>query len=239
MKGNCRYRSGSPHRPSSSRRNTIVTIVDLALPLVYTYTTIRQGKRPHVADSDSISQVFIGLRAKLAKAVSGLVPPKEIEDIVQETYVRVRQTDNLERIRRPESFLYRTARNLALDHIKRAESQLVDSTEDLDQLEQRFEAGGEDSTLRAVVSDDEFAKFCEAVRFLPEQCRRAFVLRKVYGFSQREIAEVMSIAESTVEKHIALGVKRTLLRMKAVRRSSGLGDSPLDLSAERRRDGRR
>ena len=94
-------------------------------------------------------------------------------------------------------------------------------------------------TFRAVVSDDEFAKFCEAVRFLPEQCRRAFVLRKVYGFSQREIAEVMSIAESTVEKHIALGVKRTMLRMKAVRRSSGLGDSPLDLSAERHRDGRR
>ena len=190
-------------------------------------------------DSDSIARIFLGLRSKLAKAVSGIVPPKEIEDIVQETYVRVRQTENLDRIRRPESFLYRTARNLAIDHIKRAESQLVDSTEDLDQFEQRLEGFDEDTTLHAMVSDDEFAKFCEAVRFLPEQCRRAFVLRKVYGFSQREIADVMSIAVSTVEKHIALGVKRTMLRMKVfnAETSTRRGTGVADISSRRRRDG--
>ena len=40
------------------------------------------------------------------------------------------------------------------------------------------------------------------------QCRRAFVLKKVYGYSQREIAQELELSESTVEKHIANGVKR-------------------------------
>lgn len=169
-----------------------------------------------MSDIDSITSVFIGLRAKLAKAISGIVPPKEIEDIVQETYVRVRQAENLDQIRRPESFLYRTARNLALDHVKRAESRLTDPADDMDSIvSQGLDSKPADLTLQSVVSDEEFSAFCDAVRYLPEQCRRAFVLRKVYGFSQKEIAAMMSISESTVEKHIALGAKRTFQHMKA------------------------
>jgi DNA-directed RNA polymerase specialized sigma24 family protein len=34
------------------------------------------------------------------------------------------------------------------------------------------------------------------------------VLRKVYGYSQHEIAVELDLTESTVEKHIALGIKR-------------------------------
>ena len=48
--------------------------------------------------------------------------------------------------------------------------------------------------------------FCRAVGGLPEQCRRAFILKKVYGLSQQEIADRLSISQSTVEKHIAKGL---------------------------------
>ena len=188
-------------------------------------------------DIDSISSAFLGLRSRLAKAVSGIVPPKEIEDIVQETYLRVRQAENLDQIRRPESFLYRTARNLALDHVKRAESRLTDSEEDIDSVtSQCQDIRSGDVTLQSVVADEEFAGFCDAVRYLPEQCRRAFVLRKVYGFSQKEIAAMMTISESTVEKHIALGVKRTFQHMKNP--ASSRGDSGATISPISGRSGR-
>ncbi|MEM8817743.1 MAG: sigma-70 family RNA polymerase sigma factor [Pseudomonadota bacterium] len=162
-----------------------------------------------MTDSDTIFRIFVRLRSKLAKSVSGIVPPKEIEDIVQETYIRVSQAEHLDKIRRPESFLYRTARNLALDHVKRAEFRLVDSDGEIDERQPQGPADREDETYVSAVSDEEFAQFCDAVRYLPEQCRRAFVLRKVYGFSQREIAELMSISISTVEKHIASGTRKT------------------------------
>ena len=43
---------------------------------------------------------------------------------------------------------------------------------------------------------------------LPDVCRRVFVLRRVYGFSQREIAEYLGISIKTVEAHLAKGMVR-------------------------------
>ena len=56
-------------------------------------------------------------------------------------------------------------------------------------------------------SDERFAQFCEAARRLPLQCRRAFVLKKVYGHTQLEIADIMGISQKTVETHIRTGMK--------------------------------
>jgi RNA polymerase sigma-70 factor (ECF subfamily) len=132
----------------------------------------------------------------------------EIEDIVQETYVRVCQIERKEEIRAPRSFLYKTARNLALDYAKRAETRLADSWDDVGSPALYGIEQARDETFDRVASDAEFSRFCEAVRHLPVQCRRVFVLKKVYGFSQREISRELSISESTVEKHIAQGIKR-------------------------------
>jgi RNA polymerase sigma-70 factor (ECF subfamily) len=78
-----------------------------------------------------------------------------------------------------------------------------------------------DSTLDQVCSEEEFSRFCDAVRYLPVQCRRAFVLKKVYGYSQREIAKVMQISERTVEKHISSGIKRCMYFMEQQRTGTG------------------
>ncbi len=141
------------------------------------------------------------------------MPPKEIEDIVQETYVRICAVKQAEQIRYPRSFLYRTARNLALDHLKRAETRvgvsMEDESIDLDAVIEDF-----DSVYSEVSAKQEFEHFCEAVRHLPLQCRRAFVLKKVYGYSQKEIAQNLNISENTVEKHIATGMNRCRKFMK-------------------------
>jgi len=156
--------------------------------------------------NNTLHNAFISARNGLTRLVSRIVPPKEIEDIVQETYVRICQIENRETIQQPKAFLYKTAKNLALDHIKRAESQLVDSADEAPELLDLDLS--EDSTYQQVASDKEFAQFCEAVRQLPVQCRKAFVLKKVYGYTQKEIAQELALSESTVEKHIALGIKR-------------------------------
>ncbi len=50
---------------------------------------------------------------------------------------------------------------------------------------------------------------------LPPKCREAFELRKFDGLSQREIAQKMSIAESTVEKHLAKALRLVMKEMAA------------------------
>ena len=155
---------------------------------------------------EAFNNIFVTTRNSLFRAVSRLVPPREIEDIVQETYVRVCQYDKKDEIVQPEAFLMRTARNLAIDYLKRADTRLVESSDEKPEL---VDIDDElDTTYQQVVSDQEFGQFCEAVRLLPIQCRKVFVLKKVYGYSQKEIAKQLGLSQSTVEKHVALGIQR-------------------------------
>ena len=180
-----------------------------------------------MSGSDRISETFIALRRRLARLVMGIVPPKEVEDIVQETYVRVCQIENKDMVREPQSFMFRTAKNLALDHVKRAESRLTAGTDAVDEIPAAdFMLSSEiDSTYAQVVSDEEFVLFCEAVRELPKQCRRAFILKKVYGYSLKEIMAEMGIGQPTVETHIVNGTKKCVqyLRDREERRHPSVG----------------
>lgn len=103
--------------------------------------------------------------------------------------------------------MLKTARNLALNHLGTAYSrrtQMEDfssfdvSMSETSLISQSLEAEFE--------SKERFLGFCRAVRTLPPQCRRVFVLRKVYGLTQHEIAAYLRISESTVEKHVAKGL---------------------------------
>lgn len=161
-----------------------------------------------MSESESITEVFLSIRNRLASVASRIVPPKEIEDIVQETYVRLCLVEKKEEIRELRSFMMKTARNLALDYVKRSETRLAISSESLEYSDLGSVDELYDETCEQVASEEEFGFFCEAVRALPVQCRRVFVLKKVYGYSQREIAKELGISENTVEKHVALGVKR-------------------------------
>ncbi len=164
-----------------------------------------------MAKSDTLVEVFLALRDRLTRLVVGIVPPKDVEDIVQETYVRVCQIENKDTIREPRSFLFRTAQNLAINHVKRAESRLTDGVDAIDEVNGLSNRLHEDQTYAQVTSDEQFALFCDAVRHLPQQCRRAYVLKKVYGYTLKEIAAEMELAESTVEKHIVAGAKKCML----------------------------
>ena len=163
------------------------------------------AKNPH-----ALFEVFAALRGRITRLVVGIVPPKEVEDIVQETYVRVCQIENKDTIREPHSFMFRTARNLALDYLKRAETCLTSGVDAIDEIELLNDTRLTDTTYSEASSDEEFSQFCDAVRHLPQQCRRAFVLKKVYGYSLREIAADMGLQESTVRNYIITGSKKCM-----------------------------
>ncbi len=171
-------------------------------------------------------KLHLASRKSLWRAVSRIVPPHEIEDIVQETYVRICQIEHTEKISSPKSFMFTIARNLALDHQKQANVRHVDHVGDIELIEQMLSDSCRDEVYDLALSDSEFAMFCEAVRLLPVQARKVFVLKKVYGYSQRDIALKLRISESTVEKHIAAGMKScTLFMRKATAGETGQGQN--------------
>jgi len=159
-----------------------------------------------------IDRTYLSIIGRLKRAAAGIVPPKEVEDIVQEAYVRACQAERESPIIAPRSFLFKTVKNLALDHVKRAETRLSDSFDE-DEAGPELSAYSADP-LNEASSHEEFSLFCEAVRLLPTQCRRAFVLKKVYGYSRREIAERMGVSENTVQTQIARGMKACMQFME-------------------------
>lgn len=164
----------------------------------------------------TIHNAYMLARNGMAKMLSRLVPPKEVDDILQDTYVRLCQVKDTSHIREPRSFLYKTARNLAYDHLKRADVRLIDDAIEAHDHLENHHGDDTDETLKQSANQQEFSHFCDAVRALPPQCRRAFVLKKVYGYSQKEIASELGISEKTVEKHIAEGIKRCTVYMRNI-----------------------
>lgn len=153
---------------------------------------------------ESFLGVFLWLRKRLARTVGRIVPPDDIEDIVQETFLRCYQASSRTTVQFPRSFMLTTARNLALNHIALADNRLVhgvDSFEDSAVPLYRDESAQNPSD-----AEERFLMLCRAVRVLPAQCRRAFVLMKVYGLTRKEVASYMGISESSVHKHVAKGV---------------------------------
>jgi RNA polymerase sigma factor (sigma-70 family) len=155
------------------------------------------------AAADRLTAAFLECRAMLSRTVGKIVRPHDIEDILQETYLRSFEAVGKRAIQHPRSFMFKTARNIALNHATRAGQRLTDHVADFSSLNVSLETGAIEAEVE---NRQRFLLFCRAVRDLPLQCRRVFLLKKVYGFSQKEIAAYLGLSESTVEKHIAKGL---------------------------------
>ena len=128
---------------------------------------------------------------------------QDIEDIAQEAYLRAFQSGRENPPRSPRAYLLRVARNLALNELAR-KSRWMSETFESASLEPQVGRELEDD----LHSQQRLSLFCEAASELPTQCRRVFLMRKVYGYTHREIARELGISEKTVEKHVATGLLR-------------------------------
>ena len=164
--------------------------------------------------SDLINKEFIKYRRVIASLLRKIRPSaseQDIEDILQDTYVNTYQSSLKQKIRFPKAFMVKTAIRLASREIVLA--QRVDLREQVDdEFDSSSSAFGinacENETESDVLRREDFGFLCAAIERLPEQCRKVFVLKKIYGLSQREIAQKLNLSESTVEKHVANGLLR-------------------------------
>ena len=165
--------------------------------------------------SELINQEFLKYRRVIASLLRKIRPSaslQDIEDILQDTYINTYQSSLKQTIRFPKAFMVKTAIRLANRHITVA--QRTDLHEHIDDIsDQELIAYGvhgfSNEIEQEVLRREDFGFLCEAVDQLPPQCRRVFILKKIYGLSQREIAQKLNLTESTVEKHVAKGLLKT------------------------------
>ena len=167
---------------------------------------VSQSAKEHMPEAADIVNSFMEIRSALMKLASRYLKKNhEIEDVVQEACVKALEAQSKTRIRSPKAYLFRSTKNIALKEIAKSASRLTDNLGDLSPETVLPE---ETSLEDQLESRERFELFCRAVRSLPLKCQRAFILRKVYGFSPKEIAEQLDISVKTVESHLTRGLIR-------------------------------
>jgi len=128
----------------------------------------------------------------------------EIGDLRQEAYARVYEAAKRERPQLVKPFLFQIARNLMIDRLRRQSVVSLESMVDVDWLNV---SDDRPSSEAYVAARQELRLLQAALDKLPPRCRQVVLMRKVEGFSQREVAKEMGITIETVENQVAKGMR--------------------------------
>jgi RNA polymerase sigma factor (sigma-70 family) len=129
----------------------------------------------------------------------------DIDDLVQEAYMRVLRARTTAPIASPKAFLFATARNLALMQLRHRKVERIDPLAETDCsliLDESSDVSG------AVAHAEELQFLSQAIQSLPARCRQILSLRKIYGMSQRDVAAQLGISEHTVEAQGTIGLRK-------------------------------
>ncbi|MES2697749.1 MAG: sigma-70 family RNA polymerase sigma factor [Verrucomicrobiota bacterium] len=130
---------------------------------------------------------------------------RDVDDVVQESYLRVWTACAAQPIRCARGFLFKVARHLALDLVRRDRASPLAAVRDFDALSVVEEKA---HAVDVLSTREKIQLVASAVATLPARCREIIVLRKFHGLSQREVAQRLGLSERTVEVQVSRGVKR-------------------------------
>lgn len=142
------------------------------------------------------------LKAYLRKSFPSV---HDVEDVVQDSYLRVWKARAAQPILSAKAFLFKVARHLALDTIRRARRSPIEAVSDLSQL------GVIDDKLDAAALAslrEKIEALTDAVAALPERRRTIVILRKFKCLSQTEVAAQLGVTERTVENQLYRGIRQ-------------------------------
>lgn len=129
----------------------------------------------------------------------------DVDDLVQESYLRLLRMRANGQIRSVKAVLFAIARNAVRDALRHKMINREISVAEIDALSVLDDGSG---LVDVVNRRQEQTLLAEAIRALPERCREVLILRKIHGLSQKEIAQRLGISEHTVESLVSRGVRR-------------------------------
>ena len=129
---------------------------------------------------------------------------RDVDDVVQESYLRVWKAKMVRPILSAKAFLFQVARHVAIDAVRDTRASPVDGLRDwstFSVIEDRPTAAD------ALCYQEKVSLVASALTQLPARCREIFILRKFKHVPQRTIAMELLISERTVESQVTRGMK--------------------------------
>jgi len=158
-----------------------------------------------IANGDRVSfnELYVRYMHNLYQYVHLICKSKELtEEVIQDIFIKIwLNRENLNNVAYFKAYLYRCARNLLMDKIRR--TQLEKKVKELLSFHEVETTVNSDSTAIC----NQYRQFTrEAISLLPEKRKRIVELSTQEGLSLDEIAAQLSISKSVVKKQLYSGM---------------------------------
>jgi RNA polymerase sigma-70 factor (ECF subfamily) len=173
------------------------------------------GSRRWGAELPTILEAYLEHEVALKRYLRRFIRSREAaDDLAQEAFLRAFAAESGRMIEAPKAFLFKVAKNLALNELARQSAMTIEPLGDFEGHEV-LEDSSQVAVDDVVDSRERVRLLARAIAALPPQCAKVFILRKMQGMSQKEIAVRLNISVRTVENHVALGLSRCRAYMRA------------------------
>jgi RNA polymerase sigma-70 factor (ECF subfamily) len=132
------------------------------------------------------------------------------EDIVQEVFIKLVQNKSTIKSINIEAYLFRLVRNECIDYIKfvqvvKDKKVEFNSLQKIDEL-YRLDFVRDEPYL--LIQEELKVEIEKTITSLPPRCKEVFILSRIEGLKNREIAEKLQISIKNVERHLAVATKK-------------------------------
>jgi RNA polymerase sigma-70 factor (ECF subfamily) len=164
---------------------------------------------------EALTNLFREYASSVRRYLRRIVAAPEVaEELAQEAFARIHSSARSTGIDSPRYFLFRTARNLALNHLLRQRAVTFEHLED----RPGFEIGDEaPSVERWLSAREELELVRTVIAELPPKCRQVFLLLRIQGLSVQEVMREMGLSETMVRKYAARALDHCQNRLAHLR----------------------
>jgi RNA polymerase sigma-70 factor (ECF subfamily) len=177
-------------------------------------TLIHRITKQH--DNHAFVQLFKKYYAPLCRYAYTLIKANDTaEEIVNDVFLKIWKNKEVLQINTCiQGYLIRATRNLAIDHLRKAQRQRGRAEEIIGD----FEAQGYASPIERLIGQETQAIIEATIEAMPKQCKLVFRMSRDKGMTYPEIAQDLNLHIKTIETHMSRSLKilRQALREQAV-----------------------
>ena len=171
------------------------------------------------SDKEKVTYIYKKYYKLICHIVSKRVSnPDDVQDLVQESMLRIVkniQYIDLNDVMRSKYFFSTIARNVCNDYLNK-------NQKDLDNLEEYDPDETVDSAEETVVDECAYNEIREVLNQLDERYRDVCILKYVYEYKEKEIADMLGISPKVVSQRIFKGKQETRKLVKELIEKRGL-----------------
>lgn len=178
----------------------------------------------------SLFRLLLRERPSLLRHVRGLVGHDGAEDVAQALWLRIQAVDDHPPIANTRAFLYRMARNVAIDMVRsdRSRSRHVGGGDELP----HDVAAPMPSAETTLLDREALARLTGALGELSPRCQQIIRMNRLDGVPMAEIAATLGISRQMVGRYIAQAMAHCSERLEDENWQAPVSESPTHTSEE-------